>query len=170
MVKSPRSTWFADSPTVRIEIANKDGLRLGIQGFLAATQDPNDDSLSVWLEWLDAPETVSAGTAFGVDFVVTAKVAEFWEFNWPATDTLWLRDLESALFVMADTDCQWKYRLRGADELGFITGAVQCASKPWPAYGAAWISSGDLQGWLFQFGRPPIVRLAGTRIQGGPMP
>ena len=73
LVKSPGSTWFADSPTIRIDLTNKGGLRLGIQGFLAGTTSPNDDSLSVWLEWLDAPDTIAAGTnlGIGVDVVAT---------------------------------------------------------------------------------------------------
>ena len=47
-------------------------MNLGLQGFLASTLDPNDDSLSVWLEVLGAPDTLAVGTAFDVDFRVTA--------------------------------------------------------------------------------------------------
>ena len=45
-------------------------MRLGLQGFLAGTKNPNDDSLSVWLEWLDAPDVVASGTSFDVRFAV----------------------------------------------------------------------------------------------------
>ncbi len=72
LVKSPGSTWFSDSPTIRIDIKDKGGMRLGVQGFLAGTTDPNDDSLSVWLEWLDAPNTITSGTTLGVDVEVVA--------------------------------------------------------------------------------------------------
>ncbi len=73
LIKSPGSTWSADSPTIRIDLTNTNGMRLGVQGFLAGTTSPNDDSLSVWLEWLDAPDTISAGTnlGIGVDVVAT---------------------------------------------------------------------------------------------------
>lgn len=74
LIKSPGSTWFSDSPTIRVDITDKGGMRLGVQGFLAGTTDPNDDSLSVWLEWLDAPNTITSGTnlGIGVDVVATA--------------------------------------------------------------------------------------------------
>jgi hypothetical protein len=72
LIKSPGSMWFSDSPTIRIDLTDKGGMRLGVQGYLAGTTDPNDDSLSVWLEWLDAPDTVTAGTALGIDVNVVA--------------------------------------------------------------------------------------------------
>lgn len=73
LIKSPGSTWFADSPTIRIDLTDKGGMRLGVQGFLAGTTSPNDDSLSVWLEWLDAPDTITAGTALGIEVDVVAS-------------------------------------------------------------------------------------------------
>lgn len=72
LVKSPGSTWFADSPTIRIDLLDKGGMRLGVQGYLAGTTNPNDDSLSVWLEWLDAPDTIVSGTSLGIDVDVVA--------------------------------------------------------------------------------------------------
>ena len=74
LVKEPGSTWFPDSPSIRVDIRDRRGVpgRLGIQGFLAKTQDENDDSLSVWVEWLDAPEVVPAGKSLGIDFLITA--------------------------------------------------------------------------------------------------
>jgi hypothetical protein len=76
LVKGPGSTWFPDSPTIRLDILNDGDLTLGLQGFLAGTLDPNDDSLSVWLEVLGAPNTLTTGTTFDVDFRVTASVPE----------------------------------------------------------------------------------------------
>ena len=72
LVKGRGSSWNPDSPTIRIEIKNPGGLQLGIQGFLASSKDPNDDSLSVWLEWIDAPDTIPAGTEQNLEFEVVA--------------------------------------------------------------------------------------------------
>ena len=72
LVKNPGSAWFPDSPTIRIDLTNTNGLRLGVQGFLAGTTNPNDDSLSVWLEWLDAPDTIASGTTLSLQVNVVA--------------------------------------------------------------------------------------------------
>jgi hypothetical protein len=72
LVKGRGSSWNPDSPTIRIEIKNPGGLQLGIQGFLASSTDPNDDSLSVWLEWIDAPDTIPGGTEQNLEFEVVA--------------------------------------------------------------------------------------------------
>lgn len=72
LVKTGGSAWFPDSPTIRVTIDDKHGLRLGLQGYLLQSDDNNDDSLSVWLEWLDAPNTVTAGTTLNLDVTVTA--------------------------------------------------------------------------------------------------
>ena len=72
LVKTRGSTWNPDSPSIRIEIKNRGGLRLGVQGCLDGSPDPNDDSLSVWLEWIDAPESVPAGTVHDFEFEVIA--------------------------------------------------------------------------------------------------
>ena len=62
VLKTPGSTWSLDSPSIRVSIVNDGGLRLGLQGFLANSANPNDDSLSLWPEWLDAPNpTFSTG-------------------------------------------------------------------------------------------------------------
>ena len=71
--KSDGSTWFPDSPTVHVDITRSAGLRLGIQGFLKGSSDPNDDSLSVWLEWIEAPDVVAQGTSIDVGFRVQSK-------------------------------------------------------------------------------------------------
>ena len=71
LIKEPnKSSWNPGSPSIRIEVLNSD-LSLGIQGYLAGTQDPNDDSLSVWLEWMDAPDQIASGTEFDVSFQVS---------------------------------------------------------------------------------------------------
>lgn len=74
LIKEPGSSWFPDSPTIRIDISDCGNVtqQLGIQGFLAATLDPNDDSLSVWIEWLDAPNPIPANAGSSLSFSVTA--------------------------------------------------------------------------------------------------
>ena len=72
LVNSPGASWFPDSPTVSLEVIDDGGMSLGVQGYLAGTLDPNDDSLSVWLEWLDAPDVVAAGTSIEASFRMTA--------------------------------------------------------------------------------------------------
>ncbi len=76
LVKRDGSTWFADSPTMRIVVDDAHGLRLGVQGYLAGTRNPNDDSLSVWLEWLDAPDTIPLSTRLDVGVTMIA-------YRWP---------------------------------------------------------------------------------------
>jgi hypothetical protein len=72
LVKTPGSKWFPDSPSIRISIGNAGGMRLGVQGFLAATTNPSDDSLSAWLEWLDAPDVINAETTLCASFDIAA--------------------------------------------------------------------------------------------------
>ncbi|WP_299162690.1 family 16 glycosylhydrolase [Accumulibacter sp.] len=72
LVKGAGSSWHPDSPTVRLVISNPNGLRLGVQGFLANTLDPNDDSLSVWPELLDPPSSLVPGASYAVDLEVFA--------------------------------------------------------------------------------------------------
>lgn len=74
LIKRPGSEWFPDSPSVRVEIvaASCPAGCLGIQGFLAASDNANDDSLTVWLEWIGAPAIIPAGTVVSVDLLVTA--------------------------------------------------------------------------------------------------
>ena len=73
LVKHRGSDWNPDSPTIRIVIKNRGGLRLGIQGFLDSSTNPNDDSLSVWLEWIDAPDSVPSGTSWKFEFEAIAS-------------------------------------------------------------------------------------------------
>ncbi len=72
LVKSPGSTWFPDSPSIRVDILDKGNLSLGVQGFLDTSTDPSTDSLSVYLEVLGADDRLPAGTRFGVRFRITA--------------------------------------------------------------------------------------------------
>ena len=78
LVKESGSTWFPDSPTVRVEISDCENVsqQLGIQGFLAPTLVPNDDSLSVWLEWLDVPNPIPASNSSSLSLMVTVTAPE----------------------------------------------------------------------------------------------
>ena len=74
LVQQTGSTWNPDSPTIRVDILSTKGIsgRLGIQAFLAASTNPNDDSLSAWVEWLDAPPTIASGSSLEAGFRLTA--------------------------------------------------------------------------------------------------
>ena len=76
LIKEPGSSWDSASPSIRIDLSSLTGLtgRVGIQGWLANTTNPNDDSLSVWLEWLDAPPTVPSGATYEMSYTVTATL------------------------------------------------------------------------------------------------
>ena len=75
LLKEEGSTWSPTSPCIRMDLLSLSGLtgRIGVQGWLAATTDPNDDSLSVWLEWIDAPATIPSGAAYEAAYSVTAS-------------------------------------------------------------------------------------------------
>jgi hypothetical protein len=62
---------------LRVDVLGTAGLRLGLQGFLAATTLPSDDSLTVWLEWLDAPNTIENGSALNLSVKATASPPRF---------------------------------------------------------------------------------------------
>jgi TIR domain len=76
LVKEPGSNWQPDSPSIRVDINDRSGLdgrgRLAIQGFLAKSTDTNHDTLNVWVEWLDAPKIIQAGTTLKMGFTITA--------------------------------------------------------------------------------------------------
>ncbi len=74
LVKGTGASWYPASPSVRMDLVGLSGMtgRVGIQGWLAATTNPNDDSLSLWLEWLDAPATIPSGSVYEATFTVTA--------------------------------------------------------------------------------------------------
>lgn len=67
-LNEPGSTWSPDNATVRIELPSDRHLRLGIQGYLSGSLSPNSDSLTVWLEWLDAPDRIAPGTQFDMSY------------------------------------------------------------------------------------------------------
>ena len=72
--KDNGAAWNAGSPTIEVRIVSASdnvGL-LGVQGYLATTVDPNDDSLNLWLEWLDPPDPLSAGTSVSVELEIVA--------------------------------------------------------------------------------------------------
>lgn len=77
LLKDNAATWNPGSPSIEIilESVSDPVHQLGVQGYLAATTDHNDDSLSVWLEWLDAPPVVPAGTHIQARFRVIATPA-----------------------------------------------------------------------------------------------
>lgn len=72
LVKEPGSFWSPDSPSIRVDFGRPSSRRLGLQGQLADRDKPNEYSLTVWLEWLDAPEKLAKGTEVGFDFTITA--------------------------------------------------------------------------------------------------
>jgi hypothetical protein len=72
LVKGAGSDWYPDSPTVRLVIKNPHGLKLGLQGWLAATTNPNHDSLNLWPEVLNPPTTLVKGRTLKADFDVIA--------------------------------------------------------------------------------------------------
>ena len=77
LLKDNLATWNAGGPSLQIvvESVSAPAGRLGVQAYLAGTTNPNDDSLSVWLEWVDAPAVVSAGTRIEATFRVIATPA-----------------------------------------------------------------------------------------------
>jgi len=77
LYKDTAATWNAGSPSIEVELISLSGAAgsLGVQGFLASSTDPNDDSLSVWLEWTGAPATINAGSVITATFLVTATPA-----------------------------------------------------------------------------------------------
>ena len=71
------ATFNPDSPTIEVTIDSLTGVSgtIGVQGFLDSSLDPNDDSLSVWLEWVDAPATITSGTVISGSFTIRALPA-----------------------------------------------------------------------------------------------
>lgn len=74
LFKDNAGTWNPGSPSIEIRMVGASAPvgSLGVQGYLASTTNPNDDSLSVWVEWIDAPDVIAAGTTLSVGFLVTA--------------------------------------------------------------------------------------------------
>lgn len=69
-----------DSPSIRIK-AEKTPYKLGIQAYLARTLNINADSLSVWLEWKDAPKIIYRGTKMEFSYTVTATAPQTNQLN-----------------------------------------------------------------------------------------
>lgn len=71
------ASFNPDSPTIEVTIDSLSGVSgtIGAQGYLASSTDPNDDSLSVWLEWVDAPATIPASTVISGSFTIRALPA-----------------------------------------------------------------------------------------------
>jgi hypothetical protein len=84
VIQGPGSTWSPDSPSIRVDILDKGGRALAVQGFLDSSTDPSTDSLSIYLEVLGAGDTLPAGTQIDVSFRITAV---------PEPSTLWLLSL-----------------------------------------------------------------------------
>lgn len=73
LIKEPGSSWFPDSPTIRIELGeHTPSLTLGLQGYLAGSKLPTDDSLSVWVELMNAPDVIPSNAQFHLDTMVVS--------------------------------------------------------------------------------------------------
>lgn len=64
----------ADSPSVSVSLNtfSADDAALALQGYLAGSRDVNSDSLTVWLEWLNAPHVIRSGTRLEIELIVRA--------------------------------------------------------------------------------------------------
>ena len=79
LYKDTSATWNAGSPSMTVQLVSITGATgLGVQGYLDTSTNPNNDSLSVWLEWTGAPATVNSGTVISATFKVfaTAETAK----------------------------------------------------------------------------------------------
>ncbi len=74
LLKDTLGTWNPGSPTIELRLLSLEGpiQSIAIQGFLAQTQNPNDDSLNIWFEWADAPDIIAPGTTIRASFEVIA--------------------------------------------------------------------------------------------------
>lgn len=61
-----------DSPSVSVKLLNSSlgEKELGVQAYLAESISPDDDSLSVWLEWIQCPSIIKAGTRIEAEFEI----------------------------------------------------------------------------------------------------
>lgn len=62
------SVWFPDTTTAQVDITRKDRLQLEPQRFIQQSNNPNDDSLSVWREQMNAPDKIHYGATFNAGF------------------------------------------------------------------------------------------------------
>jgi hypothetical protein len=65
------------SPTIEVELTALTGApgTLGVNAFLDSSTNPNDDSLSAWIEWTGAPATINSGTVITATFTIRALEA-----------------------------------------------------------------------------------------------
>jgi hypothetical protein len=72
LVKTTGSTWLPRSPSIRYDVVDSDGMQLGVQGWWSGSDNPDDDNLNVWLEWIDPPRSLEPGMVLGLDVRVTS--------------------------------------------------------------------------------------------------
>ncbi len=72
LVKTTGSTWLPRSPSIRYDIGDAHGMTLGVQGWWSGSDNPDDDNLNIWLEWIDAPRALESGTSLALDVRVTS--------------------------------------------------------------------------------------------------
>ena len=63
-----------DSPSISATFisSSRSSMKTGLQGFLTGSTAVNDDSLSVWLEWLNAPERFREGESVSAELEILA--------------------------------------------------------------------------------------------------
>jgi hypothetical protein len=64
-----------DSPSICLSIS-ENKYRLGAQAYLSESLDINADSLSLWLEWCDAPQVIKRGTILSIAYTISATAPE----------------------------------------------------------------------------------------------
>ncbi|MBL8745203.1 MAG: hypothetical protein JNK58_02485 [Phycisphaerae bacterium] len=71
------ATFNQGSPTIEVRLTSLTGApgTLGVNAFLDSSTNPNDDSLTAWLEWTGAPATINAGTVITATFTIRALEA-----------------------------------------------------------------------------------------------
>lgn len=73
LVNEPGSLHTPDNSSIRVEFDPNDFPgTLGVQGFLFDDPSSAADSLSVWIEWIDAPAVIAAGTILSMPFTLIA--------------------------------------------------------------------------------------------------
>ena len=72
LVKTTGSTWLPRSPSMRYDIRDTYGMRIGVQGWWSGSDNPDDDNLNIWLEWIDVPKVLEPGMKLQLDVGVTS--------------------------------------------------------------------------------------------------
>lgn len=67
-------TFNPGGPSVEVELTSLTGAAgsIGINAFLASSTNPNDDSLTAWIEWTGAPAVIPGGTVITATFTIRA--------------------------------------------------------------------------------------------------